>query len=42
MEQNPFPEQKKKTEKARQVSAPKNEKGRQAAESQPKPGGINK
>ena len=42
MEQNPFPEERKKTKEARQASAPKKEEGKQAAETQPEPKGTSK
>jgi len=40
MEQNPFPEERKKREEGRQATEPKKrEEGRQAPEPQPEPGG---
>jgi len=43
MEQNPFPEERKKREKGRQAPEPKKrEEGRQAPEPQPEPGGASK
>ena len=43
MEQNPFPEERKKREEGRQApEAKKREEGRQAPEPQPEPGGTSK
>ena len=42
MEQNPFPEERKKREEGRQAPEPKKKEGRQAPEPQPEPRGTSK